>query len=59
LCTGVSGLQGINCGPGLTSGEAMNQQMEPIPLPYASLMIFVLDDFEVIARLHHRARGDF
>jgi hypothetical protein len=45
--------------PGPTSGEATNPQVEPIPFLCAALMIFVLDDFEVIARLHHRARGDF
>jgi hypothetical protein len=45
--------------PEPTSGEATDPLVGPIPFPCAALMIFVIDDFEVIARLHHRARGDF
>jgi hypothetical protein len=45
--------------PEPTSGEATNPLVGLIPFPCTALMIFVLDDFEVIARLHHWARGNF
>jgi hypothetical protein len=41
--------------PEPTSGEVTNPQVGPIHFPYAVLMIFVLDDFEVIAWVHHWA----
>jgi hypothetical protein len=44
---------------GATSGEVKKPLVGPIPFPCAALMIFVLDDFEVIVGLHHRARGYF